>query len=321
MTKIKVVGGLIFILSITLAILSSYISNENRVNNTLLNVINEQKAFTQEISKNIFYIYKNKNASTIQLNNSIKKFIDNINSKSTLFTQVNSSDIQNKNHQITLLWNEFYLKIQTFRDNAKIVSTYSNLILEKIVNDIYNTNLKLVVEFNQLIDMHNAYFKETLSTYKTIQYTLYILLVLLLLYLFAQVQNVISFIQKFKSTSKNIITNATIKDLEPIEIKNSSAETLEASNNFNFFVEKINNSLKHSSDYIEHSYKSLEQLETNIENLLELITVMDNTNLDKELTKKEDALIQSLEELTTSAQNLQNLKKDLDNLSSHHKSI
>ena len=44
---------------------------------------------------------------------------------------------------------------------------------------------------------------------------------------------------------------------------------------------------------------------------------MEDVKTDKELTKKEDALIQSLEELTNSAQNLKNLKMDLDNIISH----
>jgi hypothetical protein len=61
-------------------------------------------------------------------------------------------------------------------------------------------------------------------------------------------------------------------------------------------------------------------VENNIEDLLELLSLMDDGNIDKELTKKEDTLIQSLEELTSCAQKLQNLKVDLDNLISHHKS-
>ncbi|WP_039920232.1 hypothetical protein, partial [Sulfurimonas gotlandica] len=59
-------------------------------------------------------------------------------------------------------------------------------------------------------------------------------------------------------------------------------------------------------------------VENNIEDLLELLYVMDNNEgIDKELTKKEDALIQSLEELTSSTLKLENLKADLDNLISH----
>ena len=166
----------------------------------------------------------------------------------------------------------------------------------------------------------NIYFKDTLNTYKNIQYTLFFTLVLLLIYLFTQLQSVINFIQKFTYTSKSIITNSTIKELKPIEIKNNFSEVQEATDNFNFFVDKINKSVKYSSDSIEHSYKSVELVENNIEDLLELLNVMDDEAIDRELTKKEDALIQSLEELTSSAQRLQNLKVNLDNLISHHKS-
>ncbi len=320
MTKIKIVGGLIFILSIALAILSSYISHENRVNNQLLDTINTQKAFTQEISKNIFYIYKNKKASTEQLDDSIEKFINNLNTRDETINSINSVSIKDESDKIVILLNKFYLEVQNFRDQTKTISTYSTILLEEVVNDIYNSNIRLVVEFNRLIEMHSSYFKETLNTYKNLQYALFFTLVLLLIYLFMQLQSVIYFIQKFRLTSKKIITNSTIKELEPIEVNNHSNEVLEASNNFNFIVEKINSSIKHSSNSIEHSYQSLELVENNIEDLLELLSVMDDGTIDKELTKKEDTLIQSLEELTSSTIKLQNLKVDLDNLISHHKS-
>ena len=319
MTKIKVVGILIFILSIALAFLSSYISNENKINNSILNGINSQKAFTQEISKNIFYIYKNQDASTKQLDDSIRKFIDNLNNKDKVLHNTHSLSIKNKNDEIVFLWNRFYLHVQNFRDKRKVVTAYSSILLEKVVNDIYNTNIKLVVEFNKLIKMHNEYFQEKMNNDKSLQYVLFITLVILLIYLFTQLKNVIAFMQKFIQTSKNIITNSSIKELEPINVRQNSNELLEASNNFNFLVEKINKSIQHSTNSIEHSYKSLEHVENNIEDLLELLCVMDeDESIDKDLTKKEDALIQSLEELTTSTLKLENLKSDLDKLVLSH---
>ena len=321
MTKIKIVGIFIFILSIALGLLSSYISNENKTNTYILDTINAQKAFTQEISKNIFYIYKNNNASSSQLDDSIKRFLHNFDNKNKIPKSIDSAAIKNKNDEIVILWNKFYLKVQNFRDKSKTISTYSTIILEQIVNDIYKANIELVVEFNKLIEMHQVYFKDTLNTYRSLQYTLFFVLVMLLIYLFTQLQSVILFIQKFTHTSKNIITNSTIKELEPIKVNNNSSELLEASNNFNFLVDKINSSIKYSSDSIEHSYKSLEHIESNIEDFLELLSAMDdNEAIDKELTKKEDAIIQSLEELTSSTLKLQNLKDDLDNLISHHNS-
>jgi len=46
----------------------------------------------------------------------------------------------------------------------------------------------------------------------------------------------------------------------------------------------------------------------------------EDKKIDTDLAKKEDAIIQSLEELSTSAQNLQALKADLYHLISHHNS-
>ena len=323
MTKIKIVGALIFTLSIVLAILFNHVSEKSKISNNLLDTINQQKAFTQEIAKNIFYIYKNPTASSSQLDDSIKSFISNMNNKENRLDGVDSVAIKKQSAEILVLWNSFYLEVQNFRDLSKTTIAYSNIILEKLVNNIYKTNLDLVVEFNKLIDMHHAEVQSTLTIYKNIEYALFSLLLLLLVYLFTQVKEILSFIQKFLTTSKKIRSNSSIKELEPIKEENNSSNTTlsDATNNFNFLVNKINDSVEHSSQSIEHSYKSLELVEKNIEDLLKLLyTMEDDKGIDKELTKKEDAIIQSLEELTTSAENLKELKVDLDNLISHHNS-
>jgi predicted PurR-regulated permease PerM len=315
MNKIKIVGVVIFVLSISLVILSNSISQHNKINNEVLNTINKQKAFTQEISKNIFYIYKNKDASTTQLNNSIKKFIKKMDKQEKKTDTFQSDEIKNQTKKITLLWNSFYLKVQEFRDLSKITTAYSNVILQKTVKDIYNINIKLVVEFDKLTNMKQKYFEDRLKIKKMILYSLYIALLLMLIYFFAQLKNITSFIQKFLNTSKNIIKNSSIKELKPIKVQKDTKEIIEATNNFNFLVQKIDNSIKNSTNSIEHSYKSIELVEKNIGELLELFYEMqEDKNIDKEMTKKEDTLIQSLEELTTSAKKLKELKTDLDNL-------
>ena len=315
MTKIKIVGILIFTLSITLALLSSHMSKQNSINNDFLDVINAQKAFTQDIAKNIFFIYRYRKTSTNELDKSIKAFIKNMKNKDRLIVQGDSKSISNKLDDITSAWNKYYLLVQNFRDTKEIVSPYANILLDKLVNDIYHININLVLEFDELIKLHNKEYDNKHYFTKTLQYTLFTLLVMLLLYLFTQLKGLISFMQKFLSTSKKIITNSSIKELEPIKIKDENKEILLASNNFNFLVEKINISIENSSRSIEHSFSSLYQVENNIEDLLELIyTMQKSLPIDKELTKKEDALIDSLEELTTSAKKLENLKSDLDSL-------
>ena len=323
MTKIKIVGAFVFTLSIILAVLFNYVSEQSKISNNLLDTINQQKAFTQEISKNIFYIYKNPTASSSQLDDSIKSFISNMNNKDNRLDGVDSVAIKKQSAKILVLWNIFYLEVQNFRDLSKTTTAYSTIILEKLVNDIYKTNLDLVVEFNKLIDIHHSEVQSTVTIYKNIEYALFSLLLLLLIYLFSQVKEILSFIQKFTTTSKKIRSNSSIKELEPIKEKNSSLNTSlsDATNNFNFLINQINDSVEYSSQSIEHSFKSLELVEKNIEDLLELLyTMEDDKEVDKDLTKKEDVIIQSLEELTTSAENLKKLKADLDNLISHHNS-
>ncbi len=319
MTKIKVIGALVFLLSILLALLFNIINNHNSQNSNLLKIMNQQKSFTQEISKNIFYISKIKDTSTKQLIYSIKQFLLNMQNREDDLYELSSPQIKKQNSKIVLLWNNFYILVQKFKDQKNVTTTYSNILLEKTVIDIYNTNLKLVREFDKLLQISKEHINSEMSIYKNTQYTLFVILVFLLIYLFTQLKSLLEFIQKFLHTSTNIISNSTIKELEPIDINNSSSDISEASNNFNKLIENINESVKYSSEYLEHSYQSLEVIEKKIEDLMELIYTMENdSSIDDDLTKKEDVLIQSLEELTSSAQKLKNLQHDLQSLVSHY---
>jgi len=308
MKKIKIIGALIFILSITLALLFSHTSKEIADYSNIVNTINEQKDFTQEISKNIFYIYRNQSNSTQTLDDSIKKFLQNMKNK---------EHYSQNSTQIIKLWNTFYLHVQHFRDQIKNKSIYSNILIEKSIKDIYNTNLELIIEFDSIITTKQKNFNNRQNIYKIVQYMLFGILVLLLLYIFTQIKIIMTFVQKFLSASKSIIKNSSIRELKPIEIDNTISDISQAKNNFNALVIEINNSISYASNSIEHSCKSIEIVEQNIEDLVELIYTMNETARDKELRKKEDAIIQSLEELSTATRKLKNLKDDLDSLISH----
>ncbi len=310
MKKIKIIGALIFLISITLATIFNHTSKNISKHNDFINIMNKQKDFTQEISKNIFYIYKNPTSSTKTLDDSIKKFLNAMNNKSENIT---------KNKNIAKLWNDFYLNVQKFRDQFKNKSIYSNIIFEKSVNEIYNTNLKLILELNNIIQKEKGSFEKEQQFYKYLQYLLFIFLVLLLMYLFTELKTVIAFVQKFLSASKKIISNTSIKELKPIEINNAGTDITQAKDNFNSLVKKINDSIEYSGNSIEYVYKSLEVTERHIEDLVELIYAMNEETRDKELRKKEDAVIQSLEELSSTTIKLKNLKSDLDALISYYK--
>jgi hypothetical protein len=315
MNKIKFVALLILVLLITLAFFSKYISMQNSDNLNLLKTINEQKAFTQEISKNIFYIYKNKNASTEELDKVIRLFIENMNNHDNGLESIESEEIKQETQHIVLLWNEFYFLVQSFRDKKKLENNpYTNIVLEKIVNKIYKKNLKLVLEFNKLIEIHKKYFDAIKERNKFIQIFLFAILITLLIYLFTQLQDLLLFIQKFLQTSKSIVQRSTVRGVEPITLKPKLDVVSKASDDFNFLIQKINKSIDLATESMQNSTQSLEQIENNIEDLLELIDIMDNENsLDKELIKKENIMIEALDEVSSSIQKLQILKKSLEN--------
>jgi uncharacterized coiled-coil protein SlyX len=315
MTKIKLLGALIFILSLVLAYYSKYISTQNEAHVKMLKVINEQKAFTQEISKNIFYIYNNKESSTKELDKSIKEFVENMNHREEVLDEIFSTDIQSQKTKIVKEWNKFYLLVQKFRDLNKVSrNAYTNIALEQVVKDIYEANLNLLIEFNKLIEMYKKSFDSFLYSSKIVQIILFVTLLMLLLYLFTQLKDVMAFIQKFLYTSKDIVSKSTVKEVKPIATNGSVEDISKAADNFNYLVKKIDDSIEFSSASIENASNSLELIEKNIEDLLELVAAMDTQNsYDKEMIKKEDILIEALEELTTSLKKLQKLKENLDN--------
>jgi methyl-accepting chemotaxis protein len=310
MKKIKIIGALIFILSIILVFLFYHVTKENQSHNHLINIMTEQKNFTQEISKNIFYIYKNQDTSIAMIDNCIKDFLNVMSNK--------KQGLQ-KSKKILKLWNKFYFNVQSFRNQIKNKTLYSTILLEKLIKDIYTINLELIIESDKFIKAQEAAFYKKQKVYKIILYVLSTILVTLLLYIFTQLKTIIIFIQKFLHTSKAIISNSSIRELKPIEIENKNLEISEAKNNFNLLVKKINNSIKYSSNSINHSCESLKDVEHHIEDLVELIYTMNEGTRDKELRKKEDAIIQSLEELSSAEIKLKNLKRDLDNLISYSK--
>jgi len=304
MKKIKIVGGLIFLLSVISALLFSYISDKNKANIDSLSFINEQKSFTQEISKSILYLHRNRGGSSKQLDKNIEKFLEN---------KSHEQKSLNQNDNIDKLWDEFYLSVQKFKKEQEISTAYSTIVTDKILSDIYDKNLKLVLEFDKHINLRKKEHCDTISIYKNLQYLLFFILILLLIYLFTQVREVIAFIQEFTKTSKTIIQSSSIQGLEPIEERDSDEELQEASKNFNYLVDKINSSIEYSAKSIEHTTVAIEAVEQNIEDFITLLSEMQNDE-SGDLSQKEDAVIDSLDTLMSLTDKLKNLKSDLEKL-------
>ncbi len=297
MNKIKIISGLIFLLSITLAVLSHTIAQKNRENILFLEKINQQKAFTQEVAKSIFYIYKTGDNSSNILKVTIDKFLKENNNR---FLNIKVS-------KITLLWNRFYLDVDKFLKEQKFTTPYSSIILDRLVNEIYTINLDLILAFDKLIDTKEIEYYRLINRYKNLQRVLFILLFVLLIYLFTQIRDIISFICKFSKTSKTIIKNSTIKGIEPLTIESKEDKLQEVTKNYNYLVEKINRSIEYANKSIVVTIQSIESVEQNIEDFMELLASMENKNSD-EIFKKEDIIIESLETLISLKDKLNNLQ-------------
>ncbi len=313
MTKIKLLAGIIFIVALLLAYFSKYASMENERYTKQLKVINEQKAFTQEISKNIFYMYNNGEHSTKMLDDAIRSFVKNMEQREDILDEIFSVDIQKQHHEIIKEWNNFYLLVQKFRDLNKINSNaYTNMALKELVTEIYDANVHLIEAFDTLIDLYKEEFERFNYLSKVVHIALYIALLLLLIYFFTQLKYIIAFIQRFLQRSKSIVRQKSVKGIEPIEKVSHDQEIDAAVENFNTLVEKIDISIDNSSLAIERASDSLEEIEKRIEELLDFMSSVDNDRFyDKEMIKKEDILIEALDELTTSIQKLHKLKENI----------
>ena len=112
-----------------------------------------------------------------------------------------------------------------------------------------------------------------------------------------------------------MIQNSTVLGVNPIDIKSNNLEIIKATDDFNFLLNKINQSIEYSTLSMDNSLNSLEKIEDNIEEFLELIILMSKEkDIDAQITKKEDIVIESLEELMHLKAKLKNLKNNLNNL-------
>jgi len=305
MHRIKIVGAFIFVLSFILAFLFYYISQYNSINREYLDLIHKQKSYTQEISKSVLYLSKNRGSSSENLEENIEKFLANMTHKKVNMVEHNT---------LVRLWKSFYEDVERFKENQILTTGYSKIIIDKLVNNIYMKNQQLIVAFNAFIHKKQMQYNAKMQGYKNLGYLLFSIIVLLLIYLFTQVYGIMAFIQKFSSTSKSIIQKASIKGLKPFKLEQKDEALKEATQNFNTLVKKIDDTIVYSEKSIEHTTLALEDVEVNIEDFLIFVSDMQEEN--KKLSQKEDVVIDSLETLMRLTNELKKLKIELGKLTS-----
>ena len=316
-TKIKIIGILFALLMTSIIATTIYLNNKNEKDAMIINIAGKQRMLTQNISKNIFYLYSNPKSSQNELDTSIEEFIYNLeslkggNSLSKLKESPNIQ-IDRQMLQIEYLWSIFYQNIVKFKE---LIQNNSNKQeLQNIVNIIYETNPELLYEVDALVSLHTINSEQKIRFLKNSQYFFAILILFLIIYSFLELKTMEKNALRFLEESKKVMEQNFEEPLKPIKIE-AEGELIEASNIFNRFLNKINSAIIDSNSALEQSKNASYKLEEISNEFDEIINEIQNkSEISKQLNKSEDIAIQTQEQLLHSSKRLNELKNELEKI-------
>ena len=238
-TKIKIIGILFALLMTSIIATTIYLNNKNEKDAMIINIAGKQRMLTQNISKNIFYLYSNPKSSQNELDSSIEEFIYNLeslkggNSLSKLKESPNIQ-IDRQMLQIEYLWSIFYQNIVKFKE--LIHNNTNQKELQNIVNIIYETNPELLYEVDALVSLHTINSEQKIRFLKNSQYFFAILILFLIIYSFLELKtmekNALKFIEESKKVMEQNLEEPEINDelildypITPIEDENKKPKT------------------------------------------------------------------------------------------------
>lgn len=318
-TKIKFIGILFIVLMTSIIATTIYLNEKNKKDALLINIAGKQRMLTQNISKNIFYIYHNNTNSYSELDSSTIEFIYNLNSLKdgnslTGISKAPNDEIAKQLAKVEVLWNQFYKNINEFKDLIQKNDKNNDVILGNIVTSVYSNNTILLSEVEKLVSMYTIYTEQKSDYLRYIQYIFAIIIIFLMAYSFSQLKSMEENAKRFFEESKRIMENDDNEFLVPIKIE-AEEEIVEATDTINCFINKINSAMTYSANAIEHSKNASIKLEEITDEFDKVIDELTNSaDISKQLNKSEDIVIQSQENLMNSTKKLQELKNELDKL-------
>ena len=318
-TKIKFIGILFLVLMISIISTTIYLNNKSKKDALIINVAGKQRMLTQNISKNVFYLYYIKNGVHTELDNSVIEFVYNLNSlkdgNNLIGIEKAPTDLIAKQlAKVEIMWNTFYQNIENFKKLNNKEDALSQNELKKTIEAIYNTNTTLLNEVDNLVSMYTVYSEEKMHYLKYAQYFFALIIIILIIYSFSQLKAMEENAKKFLEESKKIIEQDIDEPLSPIKIE-AENEIVEATNTLNCFIQKINSVVTYSANAIEQSKNASQKLEELSEEFDLIIDGLKNSaDISKQLNKSEDIIIQSQEDLVNSTKRLQELKNELDKI-------
>ena len=318
-TKIKFIGVLFIVLMTSIIATTIYLNEKNKKDALIINVAGKQRMLTQNISKNIFYLYHNNNDSYSELESSTIEFIYNLNSLKDGNTLIGipkapTDEIAKQLSKVEILWNNFHKNIDEFKFLIQNNDKNNEAILKNIVNSVYSTNTILLTEVDNLVSMYTTYTEQKSDYLRYIQYSFAITIIFLMIYSFSQLKSMEENAKRFFEESKKIMENDNNELLVPMKIE-AEKEIVEATDTINCFIDKINSAMTYSANAIEQSKNASIKLEEITDEFDKVIDELTNSaDISKQLNKSEDIVIQSQENLMNSTKKLQELKNELNKL-------
>jgi len=319
-TKIRILGaGLIFTI-LSLIILTIYLNQKNIKDSLIINIAGKERMLTQKISKNIFYLYNQRELDFNELDNAVEEFkyiLDSLKNGDELrgITATPTDEIAQQISKIIVLWNSFNMNVQTFKELIILKNIDNEKRLKVQVNSIYTSNNNLLKEVDNLVTLYTYHSEQKTHTIKNFQYFGAFILFLLIIYSILQLKTIEENANEFLKYSKNIINmQVENKPIEYIEI-DAEKEIVEVSDTLNCFINKINKAMEYSEEAVAKSQLASEKLEEITDEFDKLLDEMEDSQiLSSQLSQSEDIAIQSSEDLLQTTQKLSNLKQQLDNL-------
>lgn len=316
-TKIRVIGAFFVILMLLIVGTTAYLNAKNKKDALIINIAGKERMLTQQISKNVFYLYYNNIEDTSELDGAKEEFIYNLYSlkngnKLIGIAEAPTDLIAKQISKIEVLWNTFNNNVNQFKSLLVLRDSGENeLVIKSYVNSIYNTNSNLLKEVDNLVTMYTIYSEEKTETIKYFQYLFTIIILALIAYSFSQLKSIENNANKFFEYSDQLV-NSDLSNLEPIKIE-AEGEIVQATDTLNSFINKVNSAMNYSTEAIEHSKNASLKLEEITDEFDQIINNLTNSrDISMQLDKSEDIVIQSQEDMINSTKKLQELKQQLD---------
>ncbi|WP_417334196.1 type IV pili methyl-accepting chemotaxis transducer N-terminal domain-containing protein [Halarcobacter sp.] len=313
--KIKIIGALLILSIFTVIVVTIFLNHKNVKDATIVNIAGKQRMLTQRITKNIYFLYQNKQDNFTEIDNAIEQFNYGLGTlisgdKLLGISAAPTEELKAQMTKVVILWTSFEKNVREFKEALLKNDTQK---LNSTIKFINNNNNRLLQEVDQVVTLYTKYIEEKTAFIKKFQYLAFTLLLLLAIYSIIQLRQIEQNAREFIEKSKKI-SSGDINELTPINI-NTEKEFVEVADNMNNFINKVSSAMNYSQTALEQSKKASQKLESLTEEFDDLINDFENkSDVIKGLDRSEDIMIESTEDLIKTTKRLQSLKTQLDSL-------